>query len=74
MTMICPIPKDTNFVISTTKELIKSMRKLRRDLIHCQDCENVDGCQLRLNFQSMIDTAIDEVNQEWNKPTPEIQP
>jgi hypothetical protein len=72
--MNCPIQRDTDHVISTTQELVRSMRKLRRDLTHCQACESGETCQLRSTFHAMIDVAIDEVNQEWNQPAPETQP
>ena len=68
--MICPIKKDTALVICSSKELVKSMRRLHRDLLNCQYCEEGEECALRSNFAAMIDTAIDEVNREWNNPIP----
>jgi len=71
--MSCPIEEDTHKVILTGQELIKAVRKLRRDLTHCQSCENGENCQLRSTFHAMIETAIDEVNQEWNQTVPQPQ-
>ena len=72
--MSCPIEEDTHKLIVTSKELMKAVRKLRRDLIHCEACAAGETCQLRSTFHAMIDTAIDEVNQEWNLPIAETRP
>ena len=69
MQMNCPIQQDADHVISTTQELARSMRKLRKDLIRCDACENSAACQLRSTFHAVIDAAIDAVNQEWNVTT-----
>jgi len=38
----CPILKDIEKVQGFSKDLIRALRKLRRDLDDCQKCPNVD--------------------------------
>ena len=63
--MSCLIEEDTYKVIMSGKELHKAIRKLRRDLVHCQTCASREDCQFLASFHAMINVAIDEVNEEW---------
>jgi hypothetical protein len=54
--------------------MAKAMRKLRRDLANCQKCPGYDNCQVLKDFNTLVQTAIEEVSAEWDWvgfPTPE---
>jgi len=63
---ICPIIDDIGEVQENSKKLTKSLRKLRRDLDLCKTCKSVDDCPTLRQFNSMVQTAITEVNEEWD--------
>jgi hypothetical protein len=63
--MNCPIKEDSEKVAKTSKDLIKAMRKLRRDILACDQCITVDTCAIHARFRGLINTAIHEVLQEW---------
>jgi hypothetical protein len=61
----CPVLQDTHQIQGLTHDLARTFRKLRRDLINCQKCPNYDDCQVLKEFNSLIQTAIDEAASEW---------
>jgi hypothetical protein len=63
--MNCPIEDDTRQIILTGEQMVRAMRKLRRDLASCRRCARAKNCALRVSFRAMVDAAIDEVNEEW---------
>lgn len=63
--MNCPIKADTEHVAKTSTELVRAMRKLRRDILACDQCIKVDTCELHARFRSLVNIAIREVVQEW---------
>lgn len=62
----CLIVQDTRQVQGHSSDLSKSLRKLRRDLQKCKDCESVEGCQVLKEFNTLVQSSIDTVLEEWN--------
>jgi hypothetical protein len=63
----CPVLKDTQRVVHSGEELLRALRRLRRDLLACQDCPSLDGCPLRAEFNLTIDALVAEINEEWER-------
>jgi hypothetical protein len=63
--MNCPIKEDSEKLAKTSKDLVKAMRKLRRDILACDQCIAVDTCEIHARFRSLVNTAIREVVIEW---------
>ena len=63
--MNCPIREDTDKIAATSKDLIRQMRKLRGDLIRCKKRPTHRTCWLIKNYNSLVNTAILELHEEW---------
>ncbi len=63
--MNCPIKEHTEKISAESNDLIQQMRQLRMDLIRCKRCPNLNTCWLIKNFNSLVNTAIEEINEEW---------
>jgi hypothetical protein len=61
----CPILQDTCQIQGLSNDLAKTIRKLRRDLKACQACHNYEDCTVLKEFNTMVQTAIEEVSSEW---------
>lgn len=64
--MNCPVVKDIEAVNQTTKELIRSLRNLRRSMRNCQECEHDGTCQPLVDFNSAFLTALQQIQDEWS--------
>lgn len=64
--MNCPVLDDTTRIRSTATDLLKQLRRLKRDLALCEQCPAVDGCVVLREFQGQVDAALEEVWQAWN--------
>jgi hypothetical protein len=63
----CPILENSRKIQDLTQDLRKTMRKLRRDLNFCQACTSYRNCPVLQLFNSAVQAAIQEVNDEWNQ-------
>ena len=63
--MNCPIREDTDKIAATSKVFIRQMGKLRGDLLRCKKCPTHGTCWLIKNYNSLVNTAILELNEEW---------
>ena len=62
----CPIGADSLVIASLSHDLVRAIRKLRRDLAACGKCETYRGsCPLLSEFHGWINQAIQEVLEEW---------
>jgi hypothetical protein len=61
----CPIREEAEQTIELSRNFLKSLRKLRRSLRKCQSCPARQECKLLRGWNSQIEQAIDEVNEEW---------
>lgn len=64
----CPVILDTRQIQGLSHDMTKIFSKLRRDLNNCKKCPNYDNCQVLKDFNSLVQTAIDEISDEW-KPS-----
>jgi len=63
----CPVCKDTQRLSKLSKDMVRTMRRLRRELKACAKCPIEPGdCPIRQNLSSQIQTAVQEVVDEWN--------
>ncbi len=61
----CPVCHDTKRIATLSKDMIRAIRKLRRDLKACNQCSiDPEDCPIRQNLDSQIQTAIQEVMKE----------
>jgi hypothetical protein len=68
----CPVLQDTRNIQGLSHDLAKSIRKLRRDLKACESCPSYDECAVLKEFNSLVQSAINEVSAEWDQTsTPE---
>jgi hypothetical protein len=65
----CPILRDTNNIQGLAHDLTRAFRRLRRDLVKCQLCDNFEDCPTLKDLNSVIDSTITEISEEWNKAT-----
>jgi hypothetical protein len=63
----CPIRQDTARIEKISQDMLKALRRLRRDLQACQKCPNADGCAMLESFNAVVQAAIQEVQDEWNQ-------
>jgi hypothetical protein len=63
--LACPVKKYTEDVLSDSYQLNLSLRKLRRSMRHCAECDAVDGCLIMRDFNAKFEAAIDEVVEQW---------
>ena len=61
----CPVKKYTDDVLSDSYQLNLSLRKLRRSMRHCAECEGADECLIMRDFNTKFEAAIDEVVEQW---------
>lgn len=63
----CPVCKDTRRLSALSKDMVKAMRKLRRDLRACNHCTvEKSVCPILENLNSQIQIAVQELVDEWN--------
>jgi len=62
----CPVCHDTRRISTLSKDMIRAIRKLRRDLKACASC-SIDpaDCPIRQNLDSQLQTAIHLIVDEW---------
>lgn len=61
----CPVLQDTTQIQGLSKDLTKTMRKLRRDIAKCIKCSSYEDCPTLKGFNAMIQQTIQEINDEW---------
>jgi len=69
----CPIGEDSLKIAELSHDLVRALRRLRRDLQHCQDCAAAPGgegvrCPLRGEYNALVSQAVEEVWEEWGRP------
>jgi hypothetical protein len=62
----CPIVAGQIKITDLSREMVKAIRQLRRDLAACQRCPFQDDCQVLRSFNAHVQSAIDEITEEWN--------
>jgi hypothetical protein len=46
-------------------DLVRVLRKLKREMKRCRKCRGAVTCPLTAQFQGMVDAVVDELNREW---------
>jgi hypothetical protein len=63
---LCPIGADSLKVAALSHDLVRALRRLRRDMQLCQSCpRDAAACPLLGEFNSLVSQAIEEVWEEW---------
>lgn len=65
----CPVVISATTASLHAKDLTKALRKLRRDLAKCDECSNYDECPILEKYSCLVQTALQEVIEEWNLTT-----
>ncbi len=63
--MSCPIEQDLITLSATSKEFVRQMRRLRRDLIRCKKCPRLSTCCFIKHYNDLVDAAVQELYEEW---------
>ena len=65
--LYCQVCTDAKRLGNLSKDMIRAIRKLRRDLVSCNSCViDPDICPIRINLDSQIDSSIQTIVDEWN--------
>ena len=62
----CLLKPAVENVVRLGTDMTAALRGLRRDLVQCETCARLDGCQLRQRFNAGVLAAITQVTEEWN--------
>lgn len=62
----CPIRKEAEQAGKLGGEMLKALRKLRREMENCPHCPAYDGCPVLAEFHATVDQVILEIQEEWN--------
>lgn len=62
----CPLYPEMLNIQETSATLVKSIRRLRRKLNICKTCECLDNCQVMAQFSRDVQSAVQEISDEWN--------
>ncbi len=61
----CLVQADTLRISALSGDLVKTLRRLRRDVRRCDQCSGVDDCPVLKGFTSQVQEAIQGVLDEW---------
>ena len=72
----CPIGEASLKTAELSHDLVRALRRLRRDLQHCQSCSRQSNpgqgeagmlCPLRQEYNALVSQAVEEVLEEWGR-------
>jgi hypothetical protein len=61
----CPVIQNAEEALTSAQSMNRAFRKLRKSLKLCKVCENQDDCPILRDLDTQINTALDEVLEEW---------
>lgn len=61
----CAVLETSTKIQALSKDMVKAIRQLRRDLLKCQDCTGCDDCPILDNLNSTITAALQDVWDVW---------
>jgi len=64
-TIACDVEVETKAIMKSSKDMIAGMRKLKRTLRACEECDSGETCHIVANFNQQIQTALSEIASEW---------
>lgn len=62
----CPIQQHQTKIVDLSKDMVRTIRKLRRDLQSCPECDNALDCPILQTFNASVNEAINTITDEWN--------
>ena len=63
----CAVLIQAEVVLERATSLRSAVNKLRRDLRRCDDCANREECLPLREFNSQINTALEDLAVEWGR-------
>lgn len=63
----CPLFEDLQQVREQSRDLVKSMRRLRRKLRTCRRCTAFENCLVLAEFNADLQAAISQVVDGWSQ-------
>jgi hypothetical protein len=65
--LTCPVCNDKAKITSLSKDMVRLLRKLRRDMRACNTCTvDKDACPILIDLNSQILIAINSVQEAWD--------
>jgi hypothetical protein len=61
----CPVKKDAEEAAKHGGEMLKAMRRLRRQIQNCPRCPDYEDCPLLAEFNATVDQVLEELYEEW---------
>ncbi len=61
----CPIKKSLEETTDLGGEFSKKMKEIRDELEICDKCPELKKCQVRKDFDVMVENIIKQLNEEW---------
>jgi hypothetical protein len=66
----CPIKKDAETIGKLSRDMVKALNKLRRDLDNCSNCTAVENtaedCPFLREYHAAIESALVRIAEEWH--------
>lgn len=62
----CPLLDDMQQVREHSQSLFTAMRRLRRKLRTCNECEGYENCPILMEFNSEVQAAVQQIMEEWS--------
>jgi hypothetical protein len=60
----CPIKQDAETIGQLSRDMVKALRKLRRDLENCNHCN--PNCPFLREYHATVNAALVEIAEEWH--------
>lgn len=62
----CPVARHRDRITGLSKDMVRELRALRRELAACGSCPQYPDCPILSELNTQVQTAIHEVVDEWN--------
>lgn len=62
----CPILANRDTITSLSRSMVRTIRRIRRDLQTCSSCAASGECAVLRDFNSQVSIAIQEITEEWD--------
>lgn len=69
----CPIQQDSKLLQTLSLDMLRTMRRIRRQLLKCPGCPDFDNCPTLEELNTAIKTAISEITEEWQLAADQIK-
>ncbi len=65
--MYCAIKESTGKIAAASKDILREMSRLGREMKRCKKCPQRAICELVYQFNSVVNNAIGELVDEWRE-------